>query len=314
MSMLTKKPSSKPSSGKQATLFGIPLGRRPLDPAVEASLTAAAADQTVTRRGPFGIPIKSKIGPEPLSPTLPTVDLLPPEVKEQAAVRRSYVQAAAIGAVAAVGLGALWFNGNSALGDAEASLAEANAQIENHRVERMGLIPVEKFLNQATVHLATVGRAGAYDVSQSAVMSVLRRITPPTIAYRQFDVSISIPGLPGLSGPTGAPMQSNCPNPDPFNASRVSGCASIEGSAESRADIAQWITALQNDKRFTDVFVSTTASNSEFRGVAFSATIGFTDAVFPGGAAAEARQAEQALGSQPAIDPTTGAPIEETQP
>jgi hypothetical protein len=74
----------------------------------------------------------------------------------------------------------------------------------------------------------------------------------------------------------------SCARPDPFNPAPIIGCVSLTGTADSRAVVGEFITALKASKMYADPFVTvTTASGTDGdEKVTYSGSVGLTgDAV-----------------------------------
>lgn len=215
---------------------------------------------------------KDLVHPE-FTPSLPTVDLFPANVREGIAVKKTRKGIMFAGVAVIIGLGAMWWVQGSNINNAQENLVAAEAENAELQTQIRALTPVKALYEEITNQEAIVNSALAADVSTRGVIDSLNAIgTTSDVVYSNLAITYS--GSPKSS--TGvAKGRGACPAADPFSTMVTVGCVSFNGDAPSRDAIAAFLTAAEEDPFFTSPVLGGTSSTME--GVTnFNGTVAIT--------------------------------------
>ena len=206
------------------------------------------------------------------TPTLPRVNLLPPEIHEAARFRRFQLAmvGAGVGAVAVVA--ALAFNAHSGVNSAKADLATANNQHAALQTQVNGLQSVADVYSQVAAKKAMLSHAMGPEIRWSFYLT---------------DLSLKIPQNVWLTNLT-ATEQATGAAPTTAAASLVPagiGSITVTGQAFSHDDVATWLDAIAKERGFTNAYFSNStkqAPTGDKSLVTFSSSVSLTQAALSG--------------------------------
>jgi Tfp pilus assembly protein PilN len=226
--------------------------------------------------------LKSKTSsePKPFAPTAATVNLLPDDIREIAAVQRARQHLIVAGSVVVIAIGALFAAQTGSTIGANNALDKANEQHAALVAQQDALDPVAQYYAEVAQNQETIKQAMSKEVLFSTLTKRLAEITPAGVAVETVNVTVDT--RTADPNATAAPSGTNCPGPNPFNPGTTVGCATMTGKAVSRDGVGSLIDVLNADPLFEDAFVTTTTADTESGEVSFVATVGVSDDVFSG--------------------------------
>jgi Tfp pilus assembly protein PilN len=185
------------------------------------------------------------------TPTLPRVNLLPPEIAEARRFRRVRVGLGAAVAVSVLGVGALYMHAHSGVGAAQQQLTQA--QDENTSLTRQlaQYQNVTALKDQVEVAETNLQQAMGPQVLWSHYMSDLSLVLPGNVWLTEVQVALGNDG--SASSPGG--IAGALPSADAI------GAISLKGSALSHDDVAALLTALAKEKGFSDPYLTQSAES-----------------------------------------------------
>ena len=202
------------------------------------------------------------------STTLPSVNLMPAEIAAAARFRRFQLcmGAAVVGAVVVVG--ALYVHGKSAVNDANAQIADAQAEHASVQRELTQLHGVADIYAQVAAKEAMVKQAMGNEVDWSTYLSDLSLRVPDNVWLSNLQATQTDTGLAG--GPAVA-------QPGALTPTGI-GNITFSGVAFSHDDVATWLDVLAKEKGFADAYFSnsTKATIGKKAVVNFSSTVTVT--------------------------------------
>lgn len=213
-------------------------------------------------------------------PTLPQVNLLPPQVGEAMAIARVRRTALLVGALIAVVAGLVWFLQEPAITASQQALATAQAINATEQAQVQALSPIAQMVTQikgqealVTSTLTTQPKAS---VLYSHLLAAARATGAP--AMRFTTLSAAYLGAPAAGGAV-----SSCPNPDPFAAQVAIGCVTFSATAGGRDQVSRLLVALARDPLFVGPYVNSSMLTAQSVGgapatVSFTGTVGLTPA------------------------------------
>ncbi|MCE0539962.1 hypothetical protein LWF15_31145 [Kineosporia rhizophila] len=171
-------------------------------------------------------------GPKPVSwAPIPKVNLLPVEIVENRAFRRTQLVLAGlvVVVVGAIGAGTVW--AQSGVDDAQAEADTAQARVADLQQQQTEYAEVPKIYAQ--VEAATAARKQVYvgDVPWSRYVNQLDRARPSGLEFKSVQMTLSA---------TGAAV----PAVDPLTPAAVATLA-IDGDADNYTQVADWMTAFE---------------------------------------------------------------------
>ena len=216
--------------------------------------------------------------PQAYQPSLPTVNLLPEDIREITKVESVYRWLGVIAVIALVALGGafVWKQGD--VTSANNTLAEANNEQTALKVSQENLADVDTYYAQVTANQTAIQQSMSKEVLFSDLSIRLRSAAPAGLDVDTVAMSADTnASTDGTSTST-----TSCPSPDPFTPSSAVGCITLSGKADNRDAIGGMLDNLNRDDHFTGAFVSSTTTDQQTGAISFTATVGLTDKVFSG--------------------------------
>jgi Tfp pilus assembly protein PilN len=172
---------------------------------------------------------------------MPKVDLLPPEIAEEAKFRTVRL-ALGLGVAASVLLvGFLWYSAHSAVAGAEQELATAQAQQQTLQVQAAKYADVPKTYAQVTAAQAQLTAAMGHEVRYSYVLNDLSLTIPPQVWLTNLSITQDVDGA---SPPVGSWGNAGIAR------------LGVQGVAYKYPDVAAWLQMLGKGKYYTDPYFS----------------------------------------------------------
>ena len=206
------------------------------------------------------------------TPTLPRVNLLPPEILEAARFRRFQLAmvAAGIGAVAIVG--GLYYNAHQGVAQAKSDLASAQATQSSLQSQKAGLQSVQDVYDQVAAKKAMLSQAMGPEIRWSYYLTDLSLKVPDHVWLTSVNATESVAGTPApaATATTVAPAGV--------------GTVTFAGVAFSHDDVANWLDALAKERGYTNAYFtnSTKAKLGPREVVNFSSSVTLTQAALSG--------------------------------
>jgi Tfp pilus assembly protein PilN len=206
------------------------------------------------------------------TPTLPRVNLLPPEILEAARFRRFQfaMVGAGVGAVAIVA--ALAANAHSGVNQAKSELAASQATQANLQTQLSGLQSVQDVYNQKDAKKAMLQQAMGPEIRWSFYLNDLSLKVPDHVWLNSVAATEAAagPAAPGVGTTAAAPAGV--------------GTVTFAGVAFSHDDVATWLDALAKERGYTNAyFTNSTKANLGQRDVVdFSSSVTLTQAALSG--------------------------------
>lgn len=191
---------------------------------------------------------------ESFVPSLPRVDLFPPSVREATALRRTRTVLLALVAFVVLVGATVWILQGSAIGQAEARLADAQAENARMQAEIDLLAPITVLFDEIANQRALVETTLAAQPQAAAVNDRLIAAGGPQVTFSFITVEYRPIPLPGE-------VPNPCPNPNPFDARVAIGCLSFSATAESPDEVSALLLALDADPFFIGPYVGSTSSS-----------------------------------------------------
>jgi Tfp pilus assembly protein PilN len=205
------------------------------------------------------------------TPTLPRVNLLPPEILEAARFRRFQLAmvAAGVGAVAIVA--ALGVSAHSSVNKAKTDLASAQSTQSSLQSQLNSLQSVKDVYNQVAAKKAMLTQAMGQEIRWS---------------YYLTDLSLKVPDHVWLNSVTASETAGSAPAAPAVAAAVPAGIGTVTfaGVAFSHDDVATWLDALAKERGYTNVyFTNSTKAKLGVRDVVnFSSSVTLTQAALSG--------------------------------
>lgn len=175
-----------------------------------------------------------------VTPTMPSVNLMPTEIAEAAKFRRFQLAmgAAVVAAVAIVGV--LYVSGHSGVSSAQSELDSANAAHAKAQSDLASLSSVSAVYAQVAAKQAMLQQAMGQEIDWSTYLS---------------DLSLRIPDNVWLTTMTAAETGSSTAATTTTPGTGL-GTITFGGVAFSHDDVATWLDVLAKEKGFTNVYFS----------------------------------------------------------
>jgi Tfp pilus assembly protein PilN len=175
---------------------------------------------------------------------VPKVNLLPPEIEERKAQRRSYVIMGGAIAAAIVVVVFAYVAQASRVSEAKDSLAAAQARDGQLTRERAALQPVQDVYNNVDAHEALLAQAQSSRVRWSRFLHDLQVTIPDRVWVNSFTATLSAPTAPASGQAVGstAVLKPGVGN------------VLIGGSAFEHNDVAAWLDSLTKVKGYADPY------------------------------------------------------------
>lgn len=216
----------------------------------------------------------------PFVATLPRVDLLPPAVGQSIALRKVRRTIVTVLALLALAAGGLWYVQGSRIDDANAALAQAQAESTAIQAQMAALAPIKEMYLQINSQKDLVRTTMASQPQSAAVFSHLSAAATEAGGATPVDfssVSIVYQGIPKTGDVLNA-----CANPDPFGSDISVGCVAFEATAGTREQVSALLRVLAADPMFIGPYVDSSTISTDVTGVegkvVFSGTSGISTA------------------------------------
>jgi Tfp pilus assembly protein PilN len=175
--------------------------------------------------------------------TLPSVNLLPPEIEERRQLQRTQAAVAGIVVLSVVGVGFMYVQGGHGVTSAKADLATSQSQQTTLQSKLSSLQYVTQAATQKNDAEATLTEAMASEIQWSHYLADLSVITPSTVWFTQVSLTDSV-----SAGALASPSQAT-----------TVGTISFSGDALSHDNVADWLDSAVKEPGFTDpTFASST--------------------------------------------------------
>ena len=221
---------------------------------------------TVAHAAPVDAALAAAVdAPAPTELTLPRVNLLPPEIAEQARLRRVQLGLAG-GLLAAVGVvGALHVGASSSVAEATEELSTATARGASLQAEARTFRDVNDVYDRAATAQAMLASAMGQEVRFSTFLDDLSKTVPEhvwlkNVTFTQAAPAGAVATTPGI------------------------GTATFTGVGFRHDDVASWLETLAAQEGFADPYVSdaTAGDIGGRRTVSFTSTVTLTSDALSG--------------------------------
>lgn len=244
-----------------AEVFGITIGKKP-EP--EGPPTPPSLEEMVKETRAFQ---PGEVG----------VDLLPHYVKsryEAAALRKKFIIA---GSALAVVFAGAWGVGSLVNKFNEDEIATYDSQTQEMNMQASALAPYQAYTVSVDEKRETMYNRMATDLNAgSAAGSFANAANSSGSNITQFTINVTHASTDGTPAGEGS---SDCPSPDPFNATESIGCITFSGTAPSSDNVAQLVSALNDTEGFANAYIPsiTTAKAGEGQAeeTTFSGSVAF---------------------------------------
>jgi Tfp pilus assembly protein PilN len=224
---------------------------------------------------PVGLVTGSEIpGPNmAMLATMPRVDLMPPEIAENEALRRLQMGCVAAVIACGVAVGSVWWQAHSTVNDAKKNLVETQNEqsVVNAKVSKLAPVAAQFAAVENANKLVQQALGG--EVRWSAQLRDLSTTIPANVWLTNMTVAS---GTSAPSGTTAGAASSATPGTS-TSAAAASGIATItfQGTAGSRYDVANWINQISGMKGY----VGATFTSSQEKVLAGQVFVDFTSTV-----------------------------------
>lgn len=186
-------------------------------------------------------------------PVLPRVDLLPQAVRDSVALHNIIRWFAVLLVLLVLAGGAVWYLQGSRISDAEASLAQAQSEKVAIDKKMADLAPIKQMYVQIKGQQELVNTTLAAQPKATEILEHLYTVARESSGRGGIEfssASVAYHGIPKAGDPTNL-----CADPNPFVAKVTVGCMTFEGSAASREQISNFLTAMAADRMFVGPYV-----------------------------------------------------------
>ncbi|HVF05916.1 MAG TPA: PilN domain-containing protein [Frankiaceae bacterium] len=171
----------------------------------------------------------------------PRVNLLPPEIAEQAALRKSQVAMVATGLAAVAVVGVLYLQATAKVSAAEEDKAQAAAANAKLRTELQALDHVKSTYARVDAANKTVATAMAFEVRWSTYLHDLTLTIPENVWLDEVAAEMTVMKQ-AAAGNTEQVLDGGL------------GTVTFKGSAFSQDDVASWLESLAKQKGYADPY------------------------------------------------------------
>lgn len=219
--------------------------------------------------------------PQHPTPGLPGVNLLSPAAFEHIEVRRWRRRFLVSGVALLALVVALTVVQQLRVRTAEQEVEAVSAQTRKLTASVQELKPVQVYVAGVRSQVTTAQMTMMGEIFFSDVLAGVEQAVPPgtemsTLTVALADLAAMVAETEEM--PTAA---SACPGPDPFDTLLVVGCVALAGTADSRADVGEFVVALSKNGLFVEPFITTTTLADSTQ-VTFSGSVGLSPKVFSG--------------------------------
>lgn len=173
----------------------------------------------------------------------PRVNLLPPEIAEKAALRRSQVAMVATGLAAVAVVGVMYVQATAKVSAAENDKAKAVAAQTKLRADLRALDNVKDVYARVDAANKTLATAMAFEVRWSGYLHDLRLTIPENVWLNEIQAEMDV-AKTGKSASAGSDTVLDT----------GLGTVTFKGSAFSHDDVAAWLESLAKQKGFSDPY------------------------------------------------------------
>lgn len=194
------------------------------------------------------------LGSSTTTGTMPRVNLLPPEIAEKAALRRSQVAMVGVGLAAVAVVGVMYMQASAKVNDATADKEVALATGAQLQGDLRKLQNVRDVYAQVDSARATLSAAMATEILWSSYLHDMTLTIPENVWLRKMTATVpnamggAAPGA-GVNTATGAVLDSGV------------GRISIEGSGLVHNDVAAWLESLAKQKGYIHPYFTLSDKN-----------------------------------------------------
>lgn len=204
-----------------------------------------------------------------LTPTLPRVNLMPPEIAEAARFRRFQFAMGATVVAAVVAVGGLYAQAHSGVSSANDTLAAAQAEHASLQARETSLQGVQSVYNEVAARQAMLQRAMGDEVRWSYYLADLSMKIPQNVWLTSVEATqqTAAAATPAVAAP-GSPTVSQ------LTPSGI-GSVTFGGVAFTHDDVATWLESLARERGYINPYF--TSASEEFIGprkvVKFSSSV-----------------------------------------
>lgn len=184
------------------------------------------------------------------SPTLPRVNLLPPEIAEARVLRQYRLAAGGAVLVAVLGVGGLYWHAHTGVADAQASLTASQSKTATLTSQVTGLQSVTQLKAQVQSAQATLTSALAPQILWSKYMQDMSVALAGNYWFNTVVLSSTSATAAASSGGT------------PFSDPNAVGTASFTGKAVSQGDVSNLLAALAAEKGLSHPTLATASEDT----------------------------------------------------
>jgi len=210
------------------------------------------------------------LGSSTTTGTMPRVNLLPPEIAEKAALRRSQVAMAGVGLAAVAVVGVMYMQASAKVNDAAADKETALATGTKLQGDLNKLQNVRDVYAQVDGARLTLARAMATEILWSSYLHDLTLTIPENVWLEKLSATVpntmaagAAPG--GAAGPSSGGIINN-----------GIGRITVEGHAFVHNDVASWLESLTKQKGYSNPYFTRSESKD---GTKVRSTVAFTSTV-----------------------------------
>jgi Tfp pilus assembly protein PilN len=199
---------------------------------------------------------------------LPKVDLLPPEIAEEAKFRTLRIALAGGVAASVVVVGVLWYSAHSGVSGAQANLVAAQTQQTTLQTKANSLAKVPQAYAQVATAESELTTAMGNEIRFSFVLNDIADTIPSKVWLTSLALTEDVDGTAPPVGPFG----------DPGVATMT-----VAGNGSNYPDVAAWLQELGGGKYYTDPYFSD-AHEAPYIGkksvIGFSSTVILTNKAY----------------------------------
>lgn len=244
------------------------------------------ADEARTKQESANEQNRLSILDNPYQPSLPGVNILPPEAINRRRARRLTRQFI-VGALAIVLLSAVCYGGSVGLNYIHQrqldDIRSTNSALNSRLTQ---LQPYSSYQSSLDAARKSVAGSLASDLDVGRLLTDLNSVASRYgVDYTQINVSMNGAAASTVGG-TPAASTSQCLNPDPFNPPTSIGCITLSGTASGQSSATAFFNQFNTQKGFLNGFISSlttgtaTATNGDRS--TFNGTVAFDSAFFSG--------------------------------
>jgi len=183
------------------------------------------------------------------TPTLPRVNLLPPEILEAARFRRFQLAMVAAGVGALAVVGGLYYNAHQGVSQAKSDLASAQATQSSLQSQKAALQSVQDVYDQVAAKKAMLTQAMGPEIRWSYYLTDLSLKVPDHVWLTNVTATETVPG----SGTAAAAPAATSALPAGI------GTVSFQGTAFSHDDVATWLDAVAKERGYSNAYFTNSA-------------------------------------------------------